>query len=844
MAKVKVLDAAQEVGMEEGKLLSKLKGMGVKIKEKKQEETQVDEDLAPDERVIERDESREVVEKRVKPTVIRRRVRAVEPKEIKAEAAVPEEAEPEAAVAQPEKAPRDIEAGGEEIAGEAREEAYVPEGEIEAPPEEPKAPEVTPEPSVSDRVAAEVTPETPEAIPPVKAEAAEDKEKEEKKKKRVKKRGREEEVGVRRPRMAIKREDLEEKRVVLEQLREEEEAEKPVVPREDLFRPVKRPMKKKVVTRPSRKTEITVPKAIKRVIRIEDAIVVGELAKRMGIKANDIIKKLMGMGVMASINQALDADTAAVITSEFGYEVENVAYNVDKVLKREEDRPEALRPRPPVITIMGHVDHGKTLLLDAIRESNIVEGEAGAITQHIGAYNVQLDGRQVVFIDTPGHEAFTALRARGAKVTDIVVLVVAADDGVMPQTIEAIDHAKAAGVPIVVAINKMDRGNANPDRVKKSLSELGLAPEEWGGTTLFAEISAKKKTGIKELLELILLQAELLELKANPEKPARGTVIESKLDSGRGPVATVLVQEGTLRNGDFFVAGTHYGRVRAMINDQGRKISEGSPSTPVEVIGVSGVPEAGESFVVVENERVAKEVITTRQNRLREKELSKLSTVSLEDLYDRMKRGEAKELNLIIKADVQGSVEAIQESLTKLSTDAVRVNVIHGGVGAVTESDIHLASASGATIIGFNVRPGMKATVLGEQEGVDIRTYSVIYHAIDDVRKAMEGLLEPVYTEKVIGQAQVIQLFNVPKFGVVAGSHVTNGKIIRGANARVVRDSVLVYDSSIGSLKHFKENVKECQEGLDCGIKIENFNDLKLGDVIEAYIREKTTPSL
>jgi translation initiation factor IF-2 len=845
MAKIKVLDAAQEVGMEEDKLLSKLKGMGVKLKEKKEEEPDRDEGLAPDEKVIERDEMREVVEKRVKPTVIRRRARALEPKESPAEAppSAPGDVKPDEDVAPLEAAPPEVEKDKEGIAAEAQEETAVTEKEAEAPLEEAGAPEVTPEPEISDVAVGEVQPEVRGPVVEAKAESVEE-DAEAGKKKRAKKREIEE-APRRRPRAAVRKEDFKKKRVVLEDLREEEEEQlKPQVKREGAFYPVKRPMKKKVVARPTKKTEITVPKAIKRVIRMEDAIVVGELAKRMGTKGNEVIKKLMGMGVMATVNQSLDAETASLIASEFDYEVENVAFDVDVVLERKKDKPRDLEPRPPVITIMGHVDHGKTLLLDAIRQSNIVEAEAGAITQHIGAYDVSLDGGRVVFIDTPGHEAFTALRARGAKVTDIVVLVVAADDGVMPQTIEAIDHAKAADVPIIVAVNKMDKSDANPDRVKQSLADLGLAPEEWGGTTLFAETSAKKKTGIKELLELILLQAELLELKANPNKPARGTVIESKLDSRRGPLATVLVREGTFKSGDFFVAGTHYGRVRAMVKDGGKKISEAGPSAAVEVSGASGVPAAGESFIVVENERVAKEVATARQNQEREKDLSQLSTVSLEDLYDRMQKGEAKELNAIIKADVQGSVEAVRDSFAKLSTEAVRVNVIRGGVGGVTETDINLATASEAIIIGFNVRPGAKAMAMAEQEGINIRTYSVIYDAIDDVKKAMEGLLEPVYTEKVIGQAEVIQLFSVPKFGVVAGSHVTNGKILRGANARVLRDDVVIYDSTIGSLKHFKENVKECQEGLDCGIKIENFNDIKQGDVIEAYVREETAPSL
>ena len=862
MAKIKVLDVAQEVGMDEDKLLSKLKGMGVKIKEEKAEEAQLEEGLATDERIIDRDETSEVVEKRVKPTVIRRRVRTVEPK------TPPPEAEPEAPVEPaaetmpeptpempvPEAEPEDVKVAatqeavrGVEPADEepvAEEKTGVPEEAAEMMPEETRPTEVTrPRISTEEQVQ-EARPEVKEKAPAARVEAVA--EEEDKGKQKGAKKKEKEEPGRRRPRMALRREDRK-KRATLKgfgEAEEEEEEQKPQVSKEEVLHRARRPMKKRVVTRPSKKTEITVPKAIKRVIRIEGAIAVGELAKRMGVKANDIIKKLMSMGFMASINHNVDADMAAVLASEFDHEVENVAYDVDAVLKSKDDKPEDLSPRPPVITIMGHVDHGKTLLLDAIRKSNIAEGEAGAITQHIGAYDVQLDGGHVVFIDTPGHEAFTALRARGARVTDVVVLVVAADDGVMPQTVEAIDHAKAGDVPIVVAVNKVDKPNANPDRVKQSVAELGLAPEEWGGTTLFAEVSAKKRTGIKELLELVLLQAELLELKANPAKSARGTVIESKLDSGRGPVATVLIQEGTLKNGDYFVAGTHYGRVRAMLNDKGRKISEAGPSTPVEVIGSSGVAEAGETFVVVEDERTAKDVVSTRQDQQREKEMSRLSTVSLEDLYERMQKGEVKELNVIIKGDVQGSVEAVRESLTKLSTDAVKVNVIHGGVGGVTESDINLASASDAVIIGFNVRPAMKAVALADQEGVSIRTYSVIYDAIDDVRKALEGLLEPVYTEKVLGQAEVLELFSVPKFGVVAGSRVTDGKIVRGGNARVMRDNVVIYDSKIGSLKHFKENVKECQEGLECGIKIENFNDIKQGDIIEAYVKEEIAPSL
>jgi translation initiation factor IF-2 len=564
----------------------------------------------------------------------------------------------------------------------------------------------------------------------------------------------------------------------------------------------------------------------------------------MGVKGGDLIKKLMEMGVLVNINQVIDADVASLVAGEFGYEVEKVSLERQELLERKEDLLEQLLPRPPVVTIMGHVDHGKTMLLDAIRKTNVVSGEAGGITQHIGAYDVQLENGHVVFIDTPGHEAFTAMRARGAQVTDVVVLVVAADDGVMPQTKEAIDHARAAKVPIVAAINKIDKPNANPEKVKKDLADYGLVPEQWGGNTLFAEVSAKQKTGIKELLESILLQAEVLELKANPDKPARGIIIEAKLDKGRGPVATVLVQEGTLKAGDVFVAGSHYGRVRAMLNDKGQKLDETKPSMPVEVIGFTDVPEAGDPFIVVTEERMAKQISLYRQEKIREKELSKLSKVSLEELYDKIKKGEIKELNVIIKADVQGSIEAVKEALKKISTNAVKVNLIHDAVGGITETDVNLAAASNAIIIGFNVRPGPKAESLAEQEQVDIRTYSIIYDAIDDVKKALEGLLEPTYKEHLLGRAQVIQLFNVRKVGTVAGSLIIDGKVVRGSHARILRDNVVVYDSRIASLRRFKDDMKECTQGLECGIWIENFNDVKLGDIIESYEMEAVQPRL
>jgi translation initiation factor IF-2 len=616
--------------------------------------------------------------------------------------------------------------------------------------------------------------------------------------------------------------------------------------RERAFEPAIRGPKKKGRERAAetRKTEITVPKAIKRIIRITESITVGELAKRMGIKANDLIKSLMKMGMMVTINYPLDFDTAVILSSEYGYEVENVAVDLDEILESVPDAPESLEKRPPVVTIMGHVDHGKTSLLDAIRETNVIAGEAGGITQHIGAYDVELNGRKITFLDTPGHEAFTAMRARGAKVTDIVILVVAADDGVMPQTREAINHSKAAGVPIIVAINKIDKPDAKPERVKQELMEFGLVASEWGGDATMVEVSAKKRLNLEELLEMVLLQADVMELKANPNKPAKGTIVEAKLDKGRGPVATVLVQEGTLRNGDYCVVGTHSGRVRAMQNDRGEKVQDAVPSMPVELIGLSGVPDAGDIFVAMKDERQAKEIVTLRQIKQRELELAKHSKLSLEDLYKKIQSGEVKDLNVIVKGDVQGSVEAVGESLRKLSTDAVRLNVLHSAVGAITETDVNLAAASNAIIIGFSVRPEVKAQALAEKEGVDIRLYNIIYDAVEDVKKAMEGLLEPTIKEKYLGRAEVRELFSVPKIGNVAGCYVQDGKMLRNAQVRLLRDNVVVYEGKMASLRRFKDDQKEVASGYECGIGLENYNDIKQGDIIEAFEIEKVATKL
>jgi len=611
--------------------------------------------------------------------------------------------------------------------------------------------------------------------------------------------------------------------------------------REKELRAGRIPKKKRALPgKEQKKTEITIPKASKRVVRISEVITVGDLSREMGVKAGEVIKKLMAMGMMATINQVLDADTATLIASEFDHQVENVAFDVDSALEVEhqlEEQESDLAARSPVVTIMGHVDHGKTSLLDAIRSTNVTAQEHGGITQHIGAYHVQVDGRSVTFLDTPGHEAFTAMRARGAKVTDIVVLVVAADDGVMPQTVEAINHARAAEVPIIVAVNKMDRPDANLEKVKRGLSEHGLVSEDWGGDAVFAPVSAKTQEGIPHLLEMLLLQSDILELKANPEKLARGTIIEAKLDRGRGPVATVLVQEGTLRVGDAFVCGVFYGKVRAMIDDHGRKIDAAPPSFPVEILGLQGVPQAGDSFVAVADEAKARQVAEFRRSKQRETELVKSSKVSLEELYSQIKAGDVRELRVVLKADVQGSVEALTEALSRMSSDEVKLRVIHGSVGGITESDILLAAASNAIVIGFNVRPESKGAALAAKEGVDVRLYTIIYEAVADVRAAMEGMLEPTYREQLHGRVDVRQTFNIQGVGTVAGCYVTEGKIQRGSVIRLLRDQVVVFEGKLASLKRFKDDAREVAAGYECGLGLEGFQDVKPGDVIEAYER-------
>ena len=578
-------------------------------------------------------------------------------------------------------------------------------------------------------------------------------------------------------------------------------------------------------------TEITIP----------ETITVKDLAAELKKTSSEVIKKLLSFGILATINNVLDFDTAYLVASEFGVTAKKkeVIKEEDILFDESEDREDELISRPPVIVVMGHVDHGKTSLLDAIRSTNVIEGEAGGITQHIGAYKVEINGRSITFLDTPGHEAFTSMRARGAQITDIAILVVAANDGVMPQTVEAINHAKAAGIPIVVAINKIDLESANVERVKQELSEYGLIPEEWGGDTIYVPISARNHQNIDTLLEMVLLQADMLDLKVNPHKQAKGTVIEAKLDKSKGVIASVLVQRGKLDVGDTIVVGSVIGRIRAMTNDKGQRVKTAGPSTPVEITGLSEVPTVGDTFYEVKDEKMAKHLIERRKRQQRERELNKTAKVTLDDLFNQIEKGNLKQLNLIVKADVQGSVEAVKQSLEKLSNDEVVVKVIHSNVGGVTETDVTLAKVSNAIIIAFNVRPNKIAKEMAEKDGVEIKTYSVIYNAIEDVELAMKGMRDPEYKEVIIGNAEIRQTFKVSNVGTIAGCYVTDGKIARNSIVRVIRDDVVIYEGKLISLKRFKDDVKEVSSGYECGIQLENFNDLKVGDILEAHIMEE-----
>ncbi|WP_459917983.1 translation initiation factor IF-2 [Desulfocicer niacini] len=595
----------------------------------------------------------------------------------------------------------------------------------------------------------------------------------------------------------------------------------------------------------AQKTQITIPKAIKRRVKIDDTIELSELAKRMGIKANEMIVKLMGMGVMATVNQTIDYDTAALVAAEFDYEVERASFEEDLLMDLHVDEnPDDLISRSPVVTIMGHVDHGKTSLLDVIRKSKITTGEAGGITQHIGAYSVETPKGVITFLDTPGHAAFTAMRSRGAQVTDLVVLVVAADDGVMPQTIEAINHSKAAKVPVIVAVNKMDKPDADPERVMRELSEHGLVSEDWGGDVIFARVSAKAETGIDELLEMILLQAEVLELKANPTRPAMGHVVEARLDAGRGPVATVLVEQGTLKAGAPLVCGLHSGKIRTMIGDVGQTVTEAGPSTPVEIVGLSGVPEAGDEFVALSSEKDAKQISEHRMQKERAKELAKKSRANLEKLFANMGADDIRELKLIIKADVHGSLEALNDSVMKLTQEEVDIKIVHSGTGAINESDVSLAAVSDAIIIGFNVRPTPKVRDLAKEENIDMRFYDIIYNVINDIKAALTGLMPSTFHENILGRAEVRETFVIPNKGTVAGSFVLDGKMTRGDKIRLLRDGVVKCKSTLASLRRFKDDVKEVAQGYECGIGLDKYNDIKMGDIFECYEIEERKATL
>lgn len=603
------------------------------------------------------------------------------------------------------------------------------------------------------------------------------------------------------------------------------------------------PFQKKRETEAERLQRIQLEKARKAQLKVSipDEITVGELASRLKVNVAQVIKKLMGLGIMAAISEVVDFDTASLVAEELGAKVEHEVHVTieERLFEVDEDKDEDLEERPPVVVVMGHVDHGKTSILDAIRKTRVTAGEAGGITQHIGAYQVTMNGKPITFLDTPGHEAFTSMRARGANLTDIAVLVVAADDGIMPQTIEAINHAKAAGVSIIVAINKMDKPGANPERVKEQLTEYELVPEEWGGDTPCIPVSAHTKEGINDLLEMIILTADMMELKANPDRAAKGTVIEARLDKGMGPIATVLVQNGTLRAGDTIVAGATVGRVRSMMDDKGRRVTEAGPSVPVEITGLGDVPVGGDTFDAVSDERLARELVEQRLNEQKEETFRAQTKVTLDNLFEQMKEGEMKELKIIVKADVQGSVEAVRQSLEKLSNDEVRVHIIHGAVGAVSESDVMLANASNAIIVGFNVRPDPVAEESAKRDGVDMRLYRIIYDCIEEIESAMKGMLAPKFREVALGRAECRETYKISNVGIVIGGHVTAGKITRSAQVRVVRDGIIVADDRVASLRRFKDDVKEVADGYDCGITLEKFSDIKQGDILEAYEMEE-----
>ena len=858
MKKMRVFELSKELSIDARELMKVAKDLAIpvennmslidvhdinRIKKRFEKETDIQTDEPPQETYV---------EKRVSANIIRRRARVSPPVETKAEEpSLPEEAAtaPETPVKEvQEKEQAEVEApqvAPEQPLPEKKEEA-APPAPIEAAPEQPAAPAVPEAPEVKTEPA--VTAETPEqpqaeAQPEGKPEAAaqdsQQAEKEEEKKKKAKKGKKAKlpgeaeapvEEAAAHARHAVKK--------------PKKAKEKEVYTQSDLYGTDKGAFGKRQKRRKDRRGVAQPLHAKKRKLRIGRTVLVANLAQEMGVKVSDVIRILMDLGVMANQNQYISSDEASFVATELGFEVEEIRDEIKETYLAEPVfAPEDMEPRPPVVTVMGHVDHGKTSLLDAIRQENVIDSEYGGITQHIGAYQARLNNRTITFIDTPGHEAFTSMRSRGAQVTDFVVLVVAADDGVMDQTREAINHARAAEIPIVVAVNKIDKPNANPQRVREQLAEVGLVPESWGGDTIFVDVSAKNHVGIDDLLEMILLQADVLDIKSSRKDGARGVVLESKLDKARGPMATVLVQSGELKRGDTFVVGTAWGRARGVFDFTGKPISQADPATPVEIIGFSELPSAGDSFFVVPSEKKAKDIVSyfqesdefQRQQRQEPKE-----KVTLEDLYSQVREGKIKDLNLIIKGDVHGTVEAIQSTVMGIDAgEDLRISIIHSAVGGITENDILLASTAHAIVVGFNVRPEPTARALAKKYDVEIKLYTIIYDLIEDIKKALKGMLEPVYEEVVQGRAQVRDLFKVPKAGTIAGCMVTEGQITRGANARLLRDNVVVFDGKVDSLKRFKEDVREVQSGYECGIGLSGFNDIKTGDVIEAYTHQK-----
>lgn len=852
MKKMRVFELAKELNIDARELMKVAKDLAIsvennmslidvhdigRIKKRFVKETEKQPDELPQESYVEKRVSANIIRRRarVAPSPEKQVVEPSEPEEVTAVEAVEEKPEkkeqPAAAEAETPSVP----------AGEAAEVAPEPAVPQEGPVAAPSVPEERPEAPAEEQPREKEAPEVKPA-PPVPLEEEKEAEKKEEKKKKEKKKGKK----VKAPEIIELPEEGEDDiaRHAAKKLKKPKEKEKEVYTQSDLYGSERTVFGKKQKKRRDRRAAAQSMQARKKKIRIGRAVTVSSLAKEMGVKASDVIRILMDLGVMANMNQYITADEASFVASELGFEVEEVRDEIKETyLVPPTFSPEELEPRPPVVTVMGHVDHGKTSLLDAIRQENVIDSEYGGITQHIGAYQARCNGKTITFIDTPGHEAFTSMRSRGAQVTDFVVLVVAADDGVMDQTREAINHARAANIPILVAVNKIDKPGANPQRVREQLAEIGLVPESWGGDTIFVDVSAKNRIGIDDLLEMILLQAEVLDIKSSRKDGARGVVLESKLDKARGPMATVLIQSGELKRGDTFVVGSTWGRARGMFDFTGKPISQATPAMPVEIIGFSELPSAGDTFFVVPNEKKAKDIVSyfresneiQRQQRQEPKE-----KVTLEDLYSQVREGKIKDLNLIIKGDVHGTVEAIQNTVTGIDTgEDLRVNVIHSAVGGITENDVLLASTADAIVIGFNVRPEPTASALAKKYNVEIKLYTIIYDLIEDIKKALKGMLEPVYEEIIQGRAQVRDLFKVPKVGTIAGCMVTEGQITRGANVRLLRDNVVVFEGKVDSLKRFKEDVREVQSGYECGIGLSGFNDIKTGDVIEAYTHQK-----